>query len=113
MTSDTLSDFGKREHAVKEARAQLEMAETALQLTRAKLSADVKKSYLELERSRQLSQVTQKMGSSAALLMRVSSDSESLEVRAARADVEVEMIQADLAHRQAFQRLKALIGTDR
>jgi len=112
MTSDTLSDFGKREHAVKEARAQLEMAETALQLTRAKLSADVKKSYFELERSRQLSQVTQKMGSSAALLMRVSSDSESLEVRAARADVEVEMIEADFAHRQAFNRLKALIGPE-
>jgi len=32
------------------------------------------------------------MGSSAALLMKVSSDSESLEVRAARADVEVEML---------------------
>jgi hypothetical protein len=45
--------------------------------------------------------------------MKVSSNSESLEVRAARADVEVEMIQADLAHRQAFHRLQDLIGTDR
>jgi outer membrane protein TolC len=32
MASYTLFDFGKREHTVKEARAQLAMAETALQL---------------------------------------------------------------------------------
>ena len=113
MASYTLFDFGKREHTVKEARAQLGMAETALQLTKAKLAADVKKSYFDLERSRQLSQVTQKIGSSAALLMKVSSTSDSLEVRAARADVEVEMIEADFAHRQAFHRLQALMGTTR
>ena len=110
MASYTLFDFGKREHAVKEARAQFEMAKTALQLTRAKLAADVKKSYFELERSRQLSHVAQKMGSSAALLMKVSANSDSLEVRAARADMEAEMIAADFAHRQAFHRLKALMG---
>jgi outer membrane protein TolC len=108
VASFTLFDFGKREHAQKEARAQLEMAETALQLTRMKLAADVKKSYFDLERSRQLSQATQKMGTSAALLMKVSSASDSLEVRAARADMEVEMIEADFAHRQAFHRLLAL-----
>jgi outer membrane protein TolC len=113
MASYTLFDFGKREHAVKEARARLEMAETAVQLTKAKLAADVKKSYFELERSRQLSQVVQKMGSSTALLMKVSSDSESLEVRKARADVELEMLEADFAHRQAFNRLKALIDPAR
>jgi outer membrane protein TolC len=113
MASYTLFDFGKREHTVKEARAQLGMAETALQLTKAKIAADVKKSYFELERARQLSQVTQKMGCSAALLMRVSSISDSLEVRAARADMEVEMIEADFAHRQAFNRLHALMGTTR
>jgi outer membrane protein TolC len=112
MASYTLFDFGKRQHAVKEARAQLEMAQTALQLTKFKLAADVKKSYFELERSRQISQVAQKMGSSAALLMKVNSNSESPEVRAARADVEVEMIEADFAHRQAFNRLKALIGPE-
>jgi outer membrane protein TolC len=113
MASYTLFDFGKREHATKEARAQLGMAEIALQLTRAKLAADVKKSYFELERSRQVSLVAQKMGSSTALLMKVSSNSESLEVRAARADVEVEMLEADFAHRQAFNRLKSLTGQER
>jgi outer membrane protein TolC len=113
MASYTLFDFGKREHAVKEAHARVEMAVTALQLTKAKLAADVKKSYFELERSRQLSQVVQKMGSSTALLMRISSDSENPEVRKARADVELEMLEADFAHRQAFNRLKALIDPAR
>jgi outer membrane protein TolC len=113
MASYTLFDFGKREHAVKEARAQLGMAETALQVTKAKLAADVKKSYFELERSRQLSRMALKMGSSAVLLMTVSSDAESLEARAARADVEVEMLEADMAHRMAFDRLQALIGRER
>jgi hypothetical protein len=42
-------------------------------------------------------------------LIRVSSDSQSPEVRAARADAEVEMIEADFAHRQAFRRLNALM----
>jgi outer membrane protein TolC len=113
MVSYTLFDFGKREHTIKEARAQLGMAETALQLTKAKIAADVKKSYLELERSRQISQVAQKMGSSAGLLIKASSNSESLEVQAARADVEVQMIEADFAHRQAFGRLQALIDAKR
>jgi outer membrane protein TolC len=95
---------------VKEARAQLEMAEIALQLTKAKIAANVTKSYFELERSRRLSQVTQKMGSSVARLMNVSSTPESMEAKAARAEVEIEMLEADLAHRQAFARLKALMG---
>jgi outer membrane protein TolC len=113
MASYNLFDFGKREHAVKEARAQLGMAETALQLTKAKLAADVKKSYFELERSRQLSQVAQKMGSSAVVLTKVSTDSESPEIRAARADIELQMLEADFAHRQAYRRLNALLGTER
>jgi hypothetical protein len=57
--------------------------------------------------------VAQKMGSSAALLMRVSSTPESIEVKVARAEVEVEMLQADLAHRQAYAQLKALMGRQR
>ncbi len=109
MASYNLFDFGKRERAVKEARAQLGMAEIALQLTKAKLAANLKLSYLDLERSRQVSQVAQKMRSSLAQLMNVSATPESPEMRAARANVEVEMLEADLAHRQAYARLKALM----
>jgi len=65
------------------------MAEMALQMTKAKIAANVKKSYFELEQSRQLSQTTQEMGSSMAVLMNVSTNSESLEVKAARAQVEL------------------------
>jgi outer membrane protein TolC len=110
MASYTLFDFGKREHSVKEAHAQLEMAEIGLQLTRAKAAAELKKSYYDLERSRQLSNVAQRMGSSAALLMNVSARSDNPELKAARAEMELEMLQADLAHRQAFARLQAVMG---
>jgi outer membrane protein len=110
IASYTLFDFGKREHAVKEAHAQAEMAELGLQLTKAKVAADVKKSYYELEQSRQLSRMAEKMGSSMAVLMNVSSAAESLDVRAARAEVETQMLEADLAHRQAFARLNGLMG---
>jgi outer membrane protein len=113
IASYDLFDFGKREHAVKEARAQLGMAEMALQVTKAKVATDVKKSYLELEHSRQVSQVAQKMGSSVAVLMNVTSGAENPEVNAARAEIEIEMFQADLEHRQAFARLKALMGPQR
>ena len=110
IASYNIFDFGKRERAVKEARAQLGMAEIALQLTKEKAAASVKKSYFELERSRQLSLVAQKMGSSVTRLVNVSLGSESEDMKAARAEMEVEMLEADLAHRQAFARLKALIG---
>jgi outer membrane protein TolC len=110
MVSYNLFDFGKRERAVKEASAQLGMAEIAVQLTKAKIASNLKKSYFELERSRQLSLLAQKMGSSLGLLMKVSSTSESTDVKAARAKVEVELLEADLAHRQAFAHLKALMG---
>jgi hypothetical protein len=53
------------------------------------------------------------MGSSVASLMNVSSTSESIEMKAARAKVETELLEADLAHRQAYARLKALVGPQR
>jgi len=105
----TLFDFGKREREVKEARARLGMAEIAVQLTKAKAASNLKKSYSELERSRQLSQVAQKIGASMATLANVSYNPNSPEVKAARAEAELQMLQADLAHRQAFAHLKALM----
>ena len=110
MASYNLFDFGKREHAVKEARAQLGMAEIALQMTKAKVAANVKKSYFELERARQLSQLAQKMGAAAAVLVNGSSDPQRLEAMAARTELEVEMLEADLAHRQAFAHLRSLMS---
>ena len=111
MVSYNIFDFGKRERAVKEARAQAEMAELGVQLTKAKMAEGLKKSYFELQRSREFSLVAQKMGSSMGLLMKVSSAAENIDVKAARAEVEVEMFEADLAHRQAYAQLKALTGS--
>jgi outer membrane protein TolC len=110
MVTYNLFDFGKRKHAVTEARIQLEMAQIALQLTKAKVAAKLKESYFELERSRQISLMAQKMGSSAIRLAEVSSTLASAEAKAARAQVEAEIFEAELAHRQAYVRLKALMG---
>jgi hypothetical protein len=79
-------------------------------MTKVKVSAQLQKSYMELERTRQLSNVAQRMGSSAALLMKVSTNPESPEVQAAHATLEMEMLEADLAHRHAFADLQALMG---
>lgn len=113
MVSLNIFDFGKREHAVKEATAQLGMAEIGVELTKAKVAANIKKAYFELERSRQFSQMAQQIGSSATRLITVSSTPESIDVKAARANVEAEMLEADLAHREAYARLKALTGSQR
>jgi len=105
-----LFDFGKREHTIKGANAQAEMAEIALQLTKAKVAASVKNSHLELERSRQLSELTRRLDS-AIQVQRASYDENSAEIIAAKkAKVEAEMFQADLDYRQALARLKTLMG---
>ena len=103
-------DFGKREHTIKGANAQAEMAEIALQLTKAKVAAAVKTSHFELERSRQLSELTRRLGS-AIQLQKAAYDESSSEILAAKkAKVEAEMFQADLDYRQALAKLKTLMG---
>src|ERR1035437_9527784 len=103
-----LFDFGKREHTINGANAQAEMAEIALQLTKAKVAASVKNSHFELERSRQLSELTRRLDS-AIQVQRASYDENSAEIIAAKkAKVEAEMFQADLDYRQALARLKTL-----
>jgi outer membrane protein TolC len=110
MVSYNIFDFGKRERAVKEATAQLGMAEIAVQMTKAKVSANLRKSYSELEHARQLSQLAQQMGSSVSRLIKVGFAPDTIEGKAAVANLETEMFEADLAHRQAYAHLKALMG---
>jgi hypothetical protein len=57
------------------------MTDSALQITKAKVGANVKKSYYELERCRQISHVAQKMASSVSLLLNVGTASDSIQVR--------------------------------
>ena len=47
----TVFDFGKREHGVKESKANAEAADLGVQLTKAKVAASIKNSYFELQRS--------------------------------------------------------------
>jgi outer membrane protein TolC len=105
-----LFDFGKREHTIKGANAQAEMAEIALQLTKAKVAGAVKASHLELERLRQLSELTRRLDS-AIQLERTSYEENGAEVAAAKqAKVEAETFQADLDYRQALARMKTVMG---
>jgi outer membrane protein TolC len=105
----TIFDFGKREHGVKEVKAQAEMADLGVQLTKAKVSAAVKSSYLELERSRQFTQLARRM-LSATQVVEASYNPDDPEVTSARAKVEADMFRAEFEYRQAYAKLKALMG---
>jgi outer membrane protein len=105
----TVFDFGKRERGVKESNAQAEMAEMAVPLTKAKVAADVKSSYFELERSRKLSQLARRMVS-ASQVVEASYQSDNSEVESAQAKMEADMFRAELEYRQAYSRLKSLMG---
>jgi outer membrane protein len=105
----TIFDFGKREHGVKEASAQAEAADLAVQLTKAKVAQGVKSSYLELERSRKLSQLARRMVS-ATQVVQASYKSDDPEVASARASMEADMFRAELEYRQAYAHLKSLMG---
>jgi outer membrane protein TolC len=106
----TIFDFGKREHGVKEVKAQAEMADLGVQLTKAKVAAAVKSSYYELERSRQFTQLARRMASSARLV-EASYKPDDPEVESARAKLEADMFRAELEYRQAYAKLKALMGS--
>jgi outer membrane protein len=105
----TVFDFGKRERGVKESDAQAEMAELAVPLTKAKVSAEVKSSYFELERSRKLSQLARRMVS-ATQVVEASARSDNSDVESAQAKMEADMFRAELEYRQAYSRLKSLMG---
>jgi len=110
VASYNLFDFGKREHTIKGANAQVEMAEIALQLTKAKVGATIKNSVFELQRSRQLSELTRRLDS-AIQVKRTNYEENDAELAAARkAKVEAEMFQSDLEYRQALAKLKTLMG---
>jgi len=109
VASFTLFDGLKREHGVKEVKAQAEMADLAVQLSKAKAAAGVKSSYLELERSRQLAQLARRMVT-ASEIVNASYKPDDPEIESARAKMEADMFRAELEYRQAYGRLKNLLG---
>ena len=105
----TVFDFGKREHGVKESRANAEAADLGVQLTKAKLAASIKNSYFELQRSRQYTQLARRMAD-ATRIVEASYQPDNPEFESARAKVEADMFRAELEYRQAYARLKSLMG---
>lgn len=105
----TLFDGLKREHGVKEVKAQAEMADLAVQLTKAKVGAKVTSAVLELDRSRQLYQLARRMVSSTQSV-NVTYRPDDPDVESARAKMKAELFRAELEYRQAYARLKALTG---
>lgn len=110
MASWTPFDWGKREHGVKESRANAEAADLGVQLVKAKVAAAVKSSYFELERSRQFTQLARRMASKTRVV-EASYNPDDPEVESARARMEAEVFQTELEYRQAYAKLKALMGT--
>ncbi|HWY58557.1 MAG TPA: TolC family protein [Terriglobales bacterium] len=105
----TVFDFGKREHGVKEAGTNAKAADLGVELVKAKVAAAVKNTYFELERSRQFTQLARRM-MSATRVVEASYQADNPEVESARAKVEAEMFRAELEYRQAYGRLKSLMG---
>jgi outer membrane protein TolC len=105
----TVFDFGKREHGVKEARTNAEAADLGVELVKAKVAASVKNTYFELERSRQFTQLARRM-MSATRVVEARYQADNPEVESARAKVEADMFRAELEYRQAYGRLKSLMG---
>jgi len=110
MASWTIFDFGKRESGVKEAKANAEAASLGVTLTKAKVAAKVKSTYMELDRSRQLYQLASRMVS-ASRVVDASYKPEDPDVESARAKMEADMFRAELEYRQAYAKLKALMGS--
>jgi outer membrane protein TolC len=106
----TIFDGFKREHGVKELKAQSEMADLGVELTKAKVAAGVKSSYFELDRSRQLYQLARRMVSSAGVV-NANYKSDDPEAESAQAKMEAEMFRAELEYRQAYAKLKVLVGS--
>ena len=105
-------DFGKREHTIKGANATAEMAEIALQLTKAKVGCGASKasSISNWSARDNLANWTRRLAS-AIQLQKTSSEENGPNIAAAKeAKVEAEMFQADLDYSQALASLKALIG---
>ena len=110
MASWTIFDFGKREHGVRESKANADAASLGVQLVKAKVAAAVKSTYFELQRSRQFTQLARRMASSARVVD-ASYRSDDPEFESAHAKLEADLFRAEFEYRQAYAKLKTLMGT--
>ena len=106
--SYNIFDFGKREHSVKARGAQLQMARTALELTKAKVAGAIKTTYFELERSRALKELARIEATGAGIVDATYTD--DLGVRTAHIKQSQQMLRLEYQHREACAKLKAMMG---
>jgi outer membrane protein len=94
-------DFGKREKTISERHAQVEMAEAGVAMTKTKVAATVQKSFLDLQRTQKLRDLTRRLAAGY--------EEAALENSPARAAAEVEVFQAEMDYRSALTQLRRLM----
>jgi outer membrane protein TolC len=109
MATYNVFDFGKRERTMQERKTQLAMAEGALEATKAKVASEVQKSFLDLQRSRRIRDLTRQLAATYQVTP-ANYQKEDWEARAAHAKAEEEMLQAEFDYRLAVVQLKSVIG---
>jgi len=108
MATWNLFDFGKREKIVSEHRTQLEMAEAAVDLVKARVAANAHKALLDLQRTRRIRDLTRQLATTFEVVS-VSYPEASLKAKADRAKAEEDMFQAELDYRLAYSQLKQVM----
>jgi outer membrane protein TolC len=108
MATLNLFDFGKREKTGKERKTQLEMAEAAVDLVKAKVAATVQKAFLDFERTRKIRDLTRQVAAAYSVTP-VSYQEVALKAKADRAQAEEEMFEAELDYRLASAQLQQMI----
>ncbi|MBO0720250.1 MAG: TolC family protein, partial [Blastocatellia bacterium] len=109
MATYNIFDFGKRERSMQERKTQLAMAEGALEATKAKVASEVQKSFLDLQRSQRIRDLTRRLAATYQVVP-ASYQKGDWEAAAARAKAEEEMFQAEFEYRLAVVQLKNAIG---
>src|SRR5262245_58729404 len=107
MATFNIFDFGKREKTVSERSTQLAMAEANLDIVKSNVAANVKKTFFDVERTRQIRDMTRSVaGTFPDTPYGFSRSSTATHLTSADAEIEGDMFQAELDYRQACLRLK-------
>lgn len=95
----TIFDFGKRENTAKERSSQLALARANVDMVKAKVAASAQKAFFDLQRTRKMRDLTRRMlATYMPAAFTAEPDSE-------RAQAEVDMLQAELAYRDAYSEM--------
>jgi outer membrane protein len=108
VASYTLFDFGKREKTVSERRSQLDMARLNVDVVKTKVAATAQKSAFELQRKKQLRDLTRRLAT-AYQAVAVSFQDTKLDSQLDRVQAEADMFQAELDYRMAYTELKRIV----